>query len=247
MRARGAPAGPAPEPGSIVDVDRSSQGPPRDGAALTVFLVDDHEMVRRGVAALLTEDDGLTVIGQAGTAAQALALIPVVRPDVVILDVRLPDGNGVQLCRELRSRLPELRCLMLTSYTDEQAMTGAFLAGADGYVIKDITGTDLVLAVRVVGAGRCLLDHRAAAAVLARLHAGTAPPGPLAGLNDQQHTVLTLIGEGLTNREISERMHVAERTVKNYVSHLLAKLGMTGRTQIAVLAAETRGRQQRPV
>jgi two-component system response regulator DevR len=207
---------------------------------IKVFLVDDHEVVRRGVADLLDEEDDLTVIGQAASVSQALARIPALRPDVVVLDVRLPDGNGVELCRELRSMLPGLNCLMLTSFTDEQAMLNAILAGADGYVIKDIKGMQLVEAVRQVGTGRSLLDNRAVAALMARLRTTVAKPGPLAGLTDQERTLLDLIGEGLTNRQIAERMFLAEKTVKNYVSRLLAKLGMERRTQAAVLVTELR-------
>ena len=211
---------------------------------LTVFVVDDHEVVRRGVTDLLNQADGLTVIGAAATAAQALARVPELHPDVAVLDVSLPDGNGAEVCRELRTLLPDLQCLMLTSYTDEQAMMDAFLAGAAGFVIKDITGVDLVAAVRTVGSGHSLLDQRAATALLTRLRTGTAPPGPLSDLTEQEHAALELIGQGLTNRQIAERMFVAEKTVKNYVSHLLAKLGMTSRTQAAVLATQIRDRAQ---
>ena len=203
---------------------------------LTVFLVDDHEMVRRGVADLLDAEPDLTVVGHASSVSEALARVPTLRPDLVVLDVRLPDGNGVELCRELRSRLPELTCLMLTSYTDEEAMLEAILAGAGGYVIKDIKGMELLSAVRTVGSGRSLLDNRAAAALMSRLRASVAKPGPLAGLTGKERTLLDLIGEGLTNRQIAERMFLAEKTVKNYVSRLLAKLGMQRRTQAAIFA-----------
>jgi DNA-binding NarL/FixJ family response regulator len=209
-------------------------------AMLTVFVVDDHEVVRRGVTDLLNEADDLTVIGAAATAAQAMARVPALDPDVAVVDVCLPDGDGVEVCRELRSLLPGLQCLMLTSYTHEQAMMNAFLAGAAGFVIKDITGVDLVAAVRTVGSGRSLLDQRAAAALIARLRTGTARPGPLADLTEQERAALELIGQGLTNRQIAERMFVAEKTVKNYVSRVLAKLGMTSRTQAAVLATQIR-------
>jgi len=212
---------------------------------LTVFLVDDHEVVRRGVGDLLDEEEDLTVIGQAGTVAEALARIPALRPNVAVLDMRLPDGNGVELCRELRSTLPDLNCLILTSYTDEQAMMDAILAGAGGYVIKDIKGMDLVSAVRTVGAGRSLLDTRAAASLMSKIRADAAKPGPLAGLTDQERVVLDLIGEGLTNRQIGERMFLAEKTVKNYVSGVLSKLGMQRRTQVAVLATELRDQGKR--
>ncbi|MDQ2738727.1 MAG: response regulator transcription factor, partial [Actinomycetota bacterium] len=162
---------------------------------LKVFLTDDHEVVRRGVADLLEEADDITVVGQASTVAEALARVPALRPDVAVLDVRLPDGNGVELCRELRSTMPELNCLMLTSYPDEQAMVDAIMAGAGGYVIKDITGMDLVSAVRTVGAGHSLLDNRAAAALMNKLRAAADKPGPLAALSEQERTVLDLIGE----------------------------------------------------
>ena len=207
---------------------------------LTVFLVDDHEMVRRGVAELLDEEDDLTVIGQAALMSEALARIPALRPDVAVLDIRLPDGNGVELCRELRSRLPDLHCLMLTSFTDEQAMMDAILAGAAGYVIKDIKGLDLVSAIRTVGAGRSLLDSRATAALMDKLRAGVQKPGPLASLTEQERAVLDHIGDGLTNRQIAERMFLSEKTVKNYVSRLLNNLGMERRTQAAVLVTKTR-------
>ena len=184
---------------------------------LTVFLVDDHEVVRRGVTNLLNEAADLTVVGAAATAAQALTRVPAVRPDVAVLDVRLPDGNGVALCRELRSRLPELQCLMLTSDADEQAMMDAFLAGAAGFVIKDITGVDLIDAVRMVGSGRSLLDQRAAAALLTRLRRAAAPPGPLAALTEQERATLELIGQGLTNRQIAGRMCIAEKTASGVV------------------------------
>ena len=207
---------------------------------ITVFLVDDHEVVRRGVVDMLEAEPDLRVIGQAATAGEAMARIPALRPDIAVLDIRLPDGNGVELCRDLRSRVPELNCLILTSFTDEQAMLDAILAGAGGYVIKDIKGMELVSAVRTVGAGRSLLDNRAAAALMSRLRAHVAKPGPLAGLSEQERELLELIGEGLTNRQIAERMFLAEKTVKNYVSRLLAKLGMQRRTQAAVLATQLR-------
>ena len=212
---------------------------------MNVFLVDDHEVVRRGVADLLEMEDDLTVIGQASSVSEALARIPALRPDIAVLDMRLPDGNGVELCRDLRSKLPDLNCLMLTSYTDEQAMMDAILAGAGGYVIKDIKGMDLVSAVRTVGSGKSLLDNRAAEALMRRLRASAENHGPLAGLSEQERTLLDLIGEGLTNRQIAERMFLAEKTVKNYVSRLLAKLGMERRTQAAVLATEIRDHSHR--
>jgi two-component system, NarL family, response regulator DevR len=210
-----------------------------DAPAVRVFLLDDHEVVRRGVADLLDSEPDLTVVGEAGTAAEALARVPAVRPDVAVLDVRLPDGDGVTVCRELRSLLPDLRCLMLTSFDDDDALFDAIMAGASGYVLKQIRGTDLVGAVRTVASGQSLLDPRTTAQVLQRMRAATEKD-PLDLLSDQERTVLVLIGEGLTNRQIGERMFLAEKTVKNYVSHLLAKLGLQRRTQAAILATELR-------
>ncbi|MEV0765873.1 response regulator transcription factor [Nocardia sp. NPDC050435] len=206
---------------------------------ITVFLVDDHHIVRRGVAELLGAEPDLEVIGEAGTVAQALARIPASRPDVVVLDVRLPDGNGIELCRELLDHVPGLRCLILTSFTDEQAMLDAILAGARGYVVKDIGTLELVDAIRAVGAGESLLDNRAAAALMSKLRQQSeGESGPLATLSEQERVLLDLLGEGLTNRQISARMFLAEKTVKNYVSRLLTKLGVERRTQAAVLASK---------
>ena len=210
------------------------------GAVIRVFLLDDHEVVRRGVGELLDNESDLAVVGEASTAAEALARVPAVRPDVAVLDVRLPDGDGVTVCRELRSRLPELRCLMLTSFADDEALFDAIMAGAAGYVLKQIRGTELVDAIRTVATGQSLLDPRTTSRMLERMRATATRSDPLAELTDQERTVLGLIGEGLTNREIGERMFLAEKTVKNYVSHLLAKLGMQRRTQAAVLATELR-------
>ncbi|MCU1647263.1 MAG: response regulator transcription factor [Nocardia sp.] len=210
---------------------------------INVFLVDDHEIVRRGLIDLLEGDPELTVVGEAGNVAEALARIPALRPDVAVLDVRLPDGNGIELCRELLDKLDDLRCLILTSFTDEQAMMDAILAGASGYVVKDIKGMELAKAIKEVGSGRSLLDNRAAAALMQRLRRSTQPDGPLAGLTDQERKLLGLLGDGLTNRQIAERMFLAEKTVKNYVSRLLAKLGMERRTQAAVLASKLRSGQ----
>ncbi len=210
------------------------------GSVVRVFLLDDHEVVRRGVAELLDSEPDLEVVGEASTAAEALSRVPAVRPDVAVLDVRLPDGDGVTVCRELRSRLPELRCLMLTSFADDEALFDAIMAGASGYVLKQIRGTDLVGAVRTVASGQSLLDPRTTARVLERMRSPASPADPLAGLSEQERAVLELIGAGLTNREIGERLFLAEKTVKNYVSHLLAKLGMRRRTQAAILATELR-------
>ena len=203
-----------------------------------VFLVDDHEVVRRGLIDLLSADAELDVVGEAGSVAQALARIPALQPDVAVLDVRLPDGNGIELCRELLSRLPNLRCLMLTSFTSDEAMLDAILAGASGYVVKDIKGMELAQAIKEVGAGRSLLDNRAAAALMAKLRGAAEHSDPLSGLSDQERILLDLLGEGLTNKQIAARMFLAEKTVKNYVSRLLAKLGMERRTQAAVFISK---------
>ena len=203
-----------------------------------VFLVDDHEVVRRGLIDLLSADDDLEVVGEAGSVSQALARIPALQPDVAVLDVRLPDGNGIELCRDLLSMLPDLRCLMLTSFTSDEAMLDAILAGASGFVIKDIKGMELAAAIKEVGAGRSLLDNRAAAALMTKLRQDADHADPLSALSDQERVLLNLLGEGLTNKQISERMFLAEKTVKNYVSRLLAKLGMERRTQAAVFISK---------
>lgn len=204
-----------------------------------VFLVDDHEIVRRGLVDLLGSAPDLTVVGEAASVGEAMARIPSSGADVAVLDVRLPDGNGVELCRDLRAVLPDLRCLMLTSFADDEALFDAVMAGASGFVLKQILGTDLISAVRTVGAGGSLLDSRATAALMQRIRSERTAD-PLAELSDQERAVFDLIGEGLTNREIAERLFLAEKTIKNYVSRLLAKLGMQRRTQAAVLATELR-------
>ncbi len=203
-----------------------------------VFLVDDHEVVRRGLIDLLGTDPELDVVGEAGSVAEAMVRIPATSPDVAVLDVRLPDGNGIELCRDLLSRMPDLRCLILTSYTSDEAMLDAILAGASGYVVQDIRGMELARAVKDVGAGRSLLDNRAAAALMAKLRGATETHDPLSGLTEQERTLLGLLSEGLTNKQIADRMFLAEKTVKNYVSRLLAKLGMERRTQAAVFATQ---------
>ena len=204
---------------------------------IAVFLLDDHEIVRRGVRDLLEAEPDIRVVGEAGTASSALARIPALRPDVAVLDVRLPDGDGVSVCREIRSRMPEVACLMLTSFGDDEALFDAIMAGAAGYVLKQIRGTDLIGAVRTVAAGQSLLDPSAAAEVMARMQGQAAEADPLAGLTPQERKILALIGDGLTNRQIGEQMFLAEKTVKNYVSALFAKLGMERRTQAAAYAA----------
>jgi DNA-binding NarL/FixJ family response regulator len=206
-------------------------------ADIRVFLLDDHEIVRRGVRDMLEAEPGITVVGEAGTAESALARIPALRPDVAVLDVRLPDGDGVTVCREIRSRMPEVACLMLTSFGDDEALFDAIMAGAAGYVLKQIRGTDLVGAVRTVARGESMLDPDAASRVLARMRDQATKTDPLAGLTQQERKILELIGEGLTNRQIGERLFLAEKTVKNYVSALFAKLGMERRTQAAAYAS----------
>jgi DNA-binding NarL/FixJ family response regulator len=204
---------------------------------IRVFLLDDHEIVRMGVRDLLEAEPGITVIGEAGTAASALARIPALKPDVAILDIRLPDGDGVSVCRDLRSRMPQLACLMLTSFSDDEALFDAIMAGASGYVLKQIRGTDLVGAVRTIASGQSLLDPEAASRVMRRMRDQATAADPLAGLTDQERRILALIGEGLTNRQIGDRLFLAEKTVKNYVSALFAKLGMQRRAQAAAYAA----------
>ncbi|MGI8451252.1 MAG: response regulator transcription factor [Streptosporangiaceae bacterium] len=214
------------------------------GTNITVFLLDDHEIVRRGVRDLLHAEAGITVIGEAATATSALARIPALKPDVAILDVRLPDGDGVMVCREVRSRMPQLACLMLTSFSDDDALFDAIMAGAAGYVLKQIRGADLVGAIRIIASGRSLLDPGAASRVMRRMRDPAATTGPLASLTDQERRILALIGEGLTNRQIGVRLFLAEKTVKNYVSALFAKLGMQRRAQAAAYA--TRAFERHP-
>lgn len=211
----------------------------REEGKITVFLLDDHEVVRRGVHELLASEPDIEVVGEAGTAADALARIPATRPDVAVLDVRLPDGSGVEVCREVRSQDENIKCLMLTSYADDEALFDAIMAGASGYVLKAIRGNELLKAVRDVAAGKSLLDPVATARVLERLRDGGNGKGDdkLAGLTEQERKILDLIGEGLTNRVIGERLHLAEKTIKNYVSSLLSKLGMERRSQAAAYVA----------
>lgn len=213
------------------------------GAPITVFLLDDHEVVRRGVKDLLEVEPDITVIGEGSTAAEALARIPALRPQVAVLDVRLPDGDGVSVCRDLRSMMPELGCLMLTSFSDDDALYDAILAGAAGYVLKQIKGSELITAVRTIAGGGSLLDAKTTARIMQRLRddaAESEKADPYAALTDQERRILDLIGEGLTNRQIGERMFLAEKTIKNYVSSVLAKLGLERRTQAAILATETK-------
>jgi DNA-binding NarL/FixJ family response regulator len=217
--------------------NRSSYDPAR--APIGVFVLDDQEIVRRGVRGLLEAEPDIRVIGEAGTASAALARIPALRPDVAVLDVRLPDGDGVSVCREVRSRAPEVACLMFTAFSDDQALLDSIMAGAAGYVLKQVRGSDLVGAVRIAASGQSLLDRRAASKLTARLRDASGKRDPLARLTPHERSVLQLIGEGLTNRQIGERLFIAEKTVKNYVSTLFRKLGLQQRTAAAAYAART--------
>ncbi|MGZ4593917.1 MAG: response regulator [Actinomycetes bacterium] len=204
---------------------------------IRVFLLDDHEVVRRGLKELLEADGDIQVVGESGLAQEATRRIPALRPHVVVLDGRLPDGSGIDVCRDVRATHPEIAALILTSYDDDEALFAAIMAGAAGYALKQIRGNDLVDAVRRVAAGQSLLDPAVTAQVLDRLRQGPPQDAALAPLTAQERRILELIGEGLTNRQIGERMFLAEKTVKNYVSSLLSKLGMERRTQAAVFAA----------
>jgi DNA-binding NarL/FixJ family response regulator len=211
---------------------------------IRVFLLDDHEIVRRGLRELLEAEDDITVVGEASTAEEALNRIPATQPTVAVLDVRLPDGDGIDVCREVRSRHEEIACLMLTSYADDEAVYAAIMAGAAGYVLKQIRGNDLVDAIHRVGRGESLLDPAVTARVLDRLRR-RGEDDELAALTDQERRLLDLIAEGLTNRQIGERMYLAEKTIKNYVSNLLSKMGMSRRTEVAAYAARLEERRQR--
>ncbi|GAA1575324.1 response regulator transcription factor [Streptomyces globosus] len=218
----------------------------RENGKIKVFLLDDHEVVRRGVHELLSGEEDIEIVGEAGSAADALVRIPATRPDVAVLDVRLPDGSGVEVCREVRSRDEHVKCLMLTSFADDEALFDAIMAGASGYVLKAIRGSELLGAVRDVAAGRSLLDPVATARVLERLRDGGGGRGEdrLANLTGQERRILDLIGEGLTNRAIGERLHLAEKTIKNYVSGLLSKLGMERRSQAAAYVARLKAERR---
>ena len=205
---------------------------------ISVFLLDDHEIVRRGIRELLESEGDIVVVGESGLAEEATRRIPALRPDVAILDGRLPDGSGVDVCREIRSRDPHIKALILTSYDDDEALFSAIMAGAAGYVLKQVRGTDLIDTVRRVAAGQSTLDPQVTRQVLDRLRSGPPEDQQLAQLTAQEQRILALIGEGLTNRQIAERMYLAEKTVKNYVSALLAKLGLSSRTQAAIFATK---------
>ncbi|MFE7172952.1 response regulator [Streptomyces sp. NPDC057616] len=220
---------------------------------IRVFLLDDHEVVRRGLADLLDAEPDISVVGDAANVEHALVRAPAVRPHVAVLDVRLPDGNGISVCRDLRSRMPELAVLMLTSFDDEEALLDAIMAGASGYVLKQIRGSDLVSAVRTVASGQSMLDPATTARLMRSLRAEPAEAPTvapeLAGLSPREREILALIGDGLTNREIGKRLYLSEKTVKNHISRLLAKLGVQRRVQAAVLAThlEQPEPEERPV
>ncbi|NGN62457.1 response regulator transcription factor [Streptomyces sp. A7024] len=210
---------------------------------IRVFLLDDHEVVRRGLQDLLDGEPDLTVVGEAGTAAQAVVRGPALRPDVAVLDVRLPDGNGISVCRELRSQMPDLACLMLTSFDDDDALLDAIMAGASGYVLKEVQGTDLVSAVRTVAAGSSMLDPATTARLMQNLRGGdTTEQEPaneaLDALSPREREILVFVGEGMTNRQIGKRLYLSEKTVKNHISRMLSKLGVERRIQAAMLAAQ---------
>jgi two-component system, NarL family, response regulator DevR len=208
-----------------------------DSPNIRVFLLDDHEVVREGLRSLLESAEDMTVVGEASTAADAITRLPLAHPDVAVLDVRLPDGNGVEVCREIRSSHPEIACLMLTSFSDDEALFDAIMAGAAGYVLKEVRGSDLVGDIRRVAAGQSLLDPRLTGRVMERFRRRETSDDA-AGLTRQEQRILELIAEGRTNRQIAEVMILSEKTVKNYVSNLLAKLGMSRRTEAAVYAVK---------
>jgi two-component system, NarL family, response regulator DevR len=203
-----------------------------------VFLLDDHEVVRRGIKELLEGEPDIVVVGESGLAHEAARRIPALRPDVAILDARLPDGSGIDVCREIRSRDPEVKALILTSYDDDEALFAAIMAGAAGYTLKQVRGNDLVDTVRRVAAGQSTLDPSVTAAVLDRVRNGPPVDKELERLTAQEQRILDLIGQGMTNRQIGEQLYLAEKTVKNYVSSMLAKLGLTSRTQAAIFATK---------
>ncbi|MEO6880123.1 MAG: response regulator transcription factor [Mycobacteriaceae bacterium] len=216
----------------------SPSSPPAPPRPVRVFLLDDHELVRRGITDLLTTDPRTEVVGEAGGAAEALVRIAAIRPDVAVLDARLADGSGIDVCREIRSAMPEVACLILTSYDDDDAVLAAVVAGAAGYLLKEVRGASLVDGIVTVAAGGSLLDAAAIRRVVARLSEDDTLDPVLASLTLREREVLALVAEGLSNRQIGERLHLAEKTIKNYVSGLLAKLGMQRRTQAAVFGAQ---------
>jgi two-component system response regulator DevR len=224
-------------------MDDSTVNATEDDEQITVFLLDDHEIVRRGIADLLEAAPDIKVVGDAGTAAQALARITALRPHVAVLDGRLPDGSGIDVCREIRSSIPGTRCIILTSYDDDDAILASVMAGAAGYLLKEIKGSNLIEAIRSVAAGHSLLDPAVTERVLTRLREGDKVDPRWASLTPRERGILDLVTEGMTNREIGERLFLAEKTVKNYVSVMLTKLGMERRAQAAVFGAEMRKNQ----
>jgi DNA-binding NarL/FixJ family response regulator len=216
----------------------------KDTDMIRVFVLDDHEVVRRGLRELLEAEDDIEVVGEAATAAEAVVRIPLARPDVAVLDVRLPDGDGIEVCRDIRSQPEAPACLMLTSFADDEALIAAVIAGASGYVLKEIRGGDLVDSIRKVAAGETLLDPAVTRRVIERLRSGPPEDERLSRLSAQERRVLALITEGMTNRQIGEQLYLAEKTVKNYVSNVLAKLGLNRRTEAAIFAL--RAEEKRP-
>lgn len=215
-----------------------------DTQTISVFLLDDHEVVRRGIATLLEAEDDLRVVGEAGTVAEALRRIPATRPDVAVLDGRLPDGSGIDVCRDIRSAHPRIRCLILTSYDDDDALFAAVMAGAAGYLLKEVRGNSLVDAVRRIAAGESLLDPSLVGKLLARIREPSPADSRLSSLSPRDREILELITDGLTNRQIGERLFIAEKTVKNHVTTLLSRLGLQSRTQAAVFGARTLDRRE---
>jgi two-component system, NarL family, response regulator DevR len=207
---------------------------------IRIFLVDDHELIRQGIKTFLQGEPDMEVVDEAATARDAIGKAPIVKPDLVVLDIRLPDGNGVEVCRELRARCPEARVVMLTSFADDNALMDSIMAGASGYILKATKQEELLAALRTVASGQSLIDPAVTASVFRRLRRQAESSDALGALTAQERKILDLIAEGLTNREIAERIHLAERTVKNYVSHILAKLGMKHRTQAALYASKLR-------
>jgi two-component system response regulator DevR len=217
-----------------------AEQPDATPAPIRIFLVDDHELIRRGLRAFLEGEPDMEVVDEAASARDAVGKVPIVKPDLVVLDIRLPDGNGVEVCRELRARCPEAKVIMLTSFADDTALMDSIMAGASGYILKATKQGELLEALRKVAAGQSLIDPAITASVFRRLRRQAESSNALEALTPQERRILDLIAEGLTNREIAERIHLAERTVKNYVSHILAKLGMKHRTQVALYASKLR-------
>jgi two-component system response regulator DevR len=222
----------------VTDVPQATSSDDADPSPIRVFLLDDHELVRRGIRELLESEGDIVVVGESGSAQEATRRIPALRPDVAILDGRLPDGSGIDVCRDIRSVDPSIKALILTSYDDDDALFAAIMGGASGYILKQVRGNDFVDTVRRVAAGQSTLDPAMTAQVLERVRNGPPRDRELEGLTTQEQRILELIGEGLTNRQIAERMHLAEKTVKNYVSSMLAKLGLSSRTQAAIFATK---------